>query len=88
MSFEDCEVVAEAKVALLDESDRHAAQRQLARDAGAGHPAADDDDVVLRVLERPGTSLHRFDQSLAPSGATRAAPVITVLPGSDSRQPS
>jgi hypothetical protein len=68
------------EVALLDQRHRHAAQRQLSRDAGAGHPAADDDDVVFGVLQRPRTSVHRseapephrdLDHSFAPSGAER-----------------
>ena len=65
------------EVALLDQRRRHAAQGEIARDPGAGHAAADDDHVVLGILERPGTIVHRITHSLEGPGRCARWPPLT-----------
>jgi len=42
------------EIALVDQRDRQASQGQVAGGAGPGHAAAEDDDVVVAVGQRPG----------------------------------
>ena len=62
------------EVGLLDERHRDATQGQIACDAGAGHATSDDDDVVVGVLERPGTAIHPPHRTARPRGASTSTP--------------
>src|SRR5712692_5944582 len=72
------------EIALVDEGDGEAAQREVAGGARSRHPAADDDDVVLAVDQRAGCRHvinSRTDGSTAsgPISAMRASPA-RVMP--------
>ena len=54
MSFEERAVVAEAKSPFSTSATETPRSARSRADAGAGHAAADDDDVVLGVGQRPG----------------------------------
>ena len=67
-----------AKSRALDERDAVAARGGVERDAGAGDPAADDDDVELLVGER-GEGVGAVDHRAGQSG--RHVPASTAAGG-------
>src|SRR5207244_10994601 len=65
-----------------DEGDGEAAQGEVAGDAGSRDPAADDDDVVVGVDQRPGSRHHVINSRT--DGSTTSGP-ISAMRGSPAR---
>ena len=95
MSFEDWEVVADAKSPFstsATDTPRSASSRATPAPAIPPPTMTTSYSASSSGQGRPCTGSvaptprHGFDHSPAPSGARRAAPAITVLPGDDGRQ--